>query len=656
MSHIAILALARTFHFILANRASTWVDRTSGSDTSVEPPVGPVRPIRADLAAAAFLLAKTFLSADGLMARLAANDGVVSLVVNDAHLAGCVAQVVEACIFQKFRDDDPQDTLLLVRPTAPFTHEAVIEALNVGRPVVGIATEAGRLPETLVRAADHRLELVPLDADAIAFAIGATTGEPPSRSVSPAAVARLSPQDLSMAIRLGWTADQCISRIEVAVQADTDPANASKRHAIQIEDLHGFGQAKAWALNVVDDIRLYRGGQIAWDDLDSFGLLLSSPPGCGKTEFAAAVARAAQIPIVSTSVAQWNSAPHLGGTLKAIKADFAKARSCAPCVLFIDELDGIGDRSKLSGEYVDYWTQIVNLVLEELTRDNTGVIVLAATNHPDRIDPAIRRSGRLDRHIAIDRPTQEDLPHIFRSHLGNLLPGGDLTTLGLIAAGGTGADVASWVKRAKANARRARRPLKLDDLIAAISHSDRPLTAAERWRVAVHEAGHVLAAVRLGVGTVSGASITPRGGSAMLDLPFTGAATAEDVENQIAVILAGRAAETLVLGRAAIGSGMGKGSDMSRATFLACMLETQVGAGQFGLVHTDTATSDIFHHPLLFSAVRDRLAAADRSIATLIHETQATLLELAQTLLAQGYLSKQQILTIVSCESERIET
>ncbi len=104
MSQIAVSALARTFHFILANRASTSIERTSGSDTSFDSPVGPVRPIRADLAAAAFLLAKTLLSADGLMARLAADDGVISLIVTDTHLAGCVAQVVERCVFQKFCD------------------------------------------------------------------------------------------------------------------------------------------------------------------------------------------------------------------------------------------------------------------------------------------------------------------------------------------------------------------------------------------------------------------------------------------------------------------------------------------------------------------------------------------------------------------------
>ncbi len=127
----------------------------------------------------------------------------------------------------------------------------------------------------------------------------------------------------------------------------------------------------------------------------------------GKSQFAVALAAEAGVPLVSTSVAEWNAASYLSGTLQAIRKCFSDARKQAPCILFIDELDGIGDRGALRGDYVEYWTQIVNCALEEMAgvTDREGVVVIGATNHPDRIDPAIRRAGRLDREIAIPRPT-----------------------------------------------------------------------------------------------------------------------------------------------------------------------------------------------------------------------------------------------------------
>lgn len=133
-----------------------------------------------------------------------------------------------------------------------------------------------------------------------------------------------------------------------------------------------------------------------------------------------ALAKSAGVPLIATSVADWNAASNLSGTLQAIRNVFGQAKRSAPAILFIDELDGISNRATLTGEYVEYWSQIVNLLLECLAgiEDREGVVVLAATNHPQKIDAAILRAGCLGHHIALEKPDLVALAMIFRFHLG----------------------------------------------------------------------------------------------------------------------------------------------------------------------------------------------------------------------------------------------
>lgn len=114
-----------------------------------------------------------------------------------------------------------------------------------------------------------------------------------------------------------------------------------------LEDLHGYGAARDWGLALSADLQAYRSGTLNWTEIDSRGLLLSGPPGVGKTSYVRALARTAKVPLVATSVAEWNSSDHLGGTLRTIREVFASARAKAPAILFIDEVDGISDCSKM---------------------------------------------------------------------------------------------------------------------------------------------------------------------------------------------------------------------------------------------------------------------------------------------------------------------
>lgn len=187
-----------------------------------------------------------------------------------------------------------------------------------------------------------------------------------------------------------------------------------------VERLAGYGDARRWALDLKADLESYKDKEIAWSDLSS-RLLLSGPPGTGKTTFARALCNTLQAPLIATSVARWLETSHLGDVLAAMNTTFEQAREAAPCILFIDEVDNIGNRGGADRHYDDYWSSLVNRMLELLdgAAKAEGVIVVGATNRPEKIDPALLRSGRLEKHIVIPQPDTAALVSIIAHHLGS---------------------------------------------------------------------------------------------------------------------------------------------------------------------------------------------------------------------------------------------
>jgi SpoVK/Ycf46/Vps4 family AAA+-type ATPase len=187
-----------------------------------------------------------------------------------------------------------------------------------------------------------------------------------------------------------------------------------------VETLSGYGRAKDWALDLKADLNDYRASILAWSEM-STKLLLSGPPGTGKTTFARALCNSLQIPLVVTSVSTWLQGGHLNDVIDRMSKTFVEARAMAPAILFIDEIDGIGKRQPAEREYADYWNTVVNKALELLDGaiKNEGLIVVGATNRPDHIDEALKRSGRLETHIEIPRPDVPTLAEILAHHLGD---------------------------------------------------------------------------------------------------------------------------------------------------------------------------------------------------------------------------------------------
>jgi ATP-dependent Zn protease len=362
----------------------------------------------------------------------------------------------------------------------------------------------------------------------------------------------------------------------------------------RLEDLYGYGAAKEWGLQLAKDLKSWQAGKLKWSEVDR-GLLLSGPPGVGKTIFARALAETCGVHFVATSVVQWQAKGHLGDLLKAMRAEFVSAVDHAPCILLLDELDSIGDRNTFTGEYASYSIQVVNALLESLdgSAKRDGLVVIGATNFPEKIDPAIRRPGRLDRHVVIGMPSSADRVAIVGQMLGEeRLP--DLNGLGPMTEAMSGADLARMVRDAKKQARREDRPVTLADLTSQLPSLIR-VVGAYRHAIAVHEAGHTVVGKALELGEFVGVSVVsqlnPRlnlqsAGGASFKFPVLDIRNEQRYRDEICLRLAGIAAERLILGSHDDGCGLGPTSDLAVATDLALQMETKTGMGarlyQFG--------------------------------------------------------------------------
>ena len=321
------------------------------------------------------------------------------------------------------------------------------------------------------------------------------------------------------------------------------------------------------------------------------GILLVGPPGTGKTLLARAVAGEASVPFFSINGSEFVEM-FVGVGAARVRDLFEQARKQAPAIIFIDEIDALG---RARGAYGlgghDEKEQTLNQLLAELDGFDSaaGLVLLAATNRPEILDPALLRAGRFDRQILVDRPDKAGRLQILKVHLRKvkLVQDTDQEQIAALTPGFSGADLANLVNEAALLAtRRGRSAVTLDDFTAAIERivaglekKNRLINPMERQVVAYHEMGHALVAISLpGTDLVHKVSIIPRGIGALgytIQRPTEDRflMTQEELENKMAVLLGGRAAEQLVFGRVTTGAA----DDLVKVTEIARSMVTNYG-------------------------------------------------------------------------------
>jgi cell division protease FtsH len=372
------------------------------------------------------------------------------------------------------------------------------------------------------------------------------------------------------------------SKAKIYVESDT---------GVRFDDVAGVDEAKDELREVVDFLKNPQqygrlGGRMPK------GVLLVGPPGTGKTLLAKAVAGQARVPFYSISGSEFVEM-FVGVGAARVRDLFEQARARAPAIIFIDELDALG-RARGFGPYSgghDEKEQTLNQLLTEMDGfdSRSGLVILAATNRPEILDPALLRAGRFDRQILVDRPDKKGRVDILRVHLRKAKLAGDVEPeqIAGLTPGFTGADLANLVNEAALLAtRRNSDAVTMSDftnaverMVAGLEKRNRLLNPREREIVAYHEMGHVLVAVSLpGTDTIHKVSIIPRGVGALgytIQRPTEDRflMTREELDHKMAVLLGGRAAELVIFGHLSTGAA----DDLRRVTDIARSMVTRYG-------------------------------------------------------------------------------
>lgn len=475
----------------------------------------------------------------------------------------------------------------------------------------------------------------------------------------------IAPVLMWKAIARGRSFEESLRRLKSLPAAEHTPVQRkSSPQQKGLMDLAGYGEAAAWGLQLAQDLEDWRAGRIGWADVDK-GVLLEGKPGTGKTTFARALAKTTNAHLVTASLNAWQRRGHLGDLLKAMHRDFKRAKSQSPSILFIDECDSFGDRQRLDDDNRDYSIQVVNALLEAIdgSEDDEGLIVIGACNNASRIDPALRRPGRLDRFIQIPLPGPADRLLILGQYLDNALTQDELAPASDLLDGMTGAHLEQLARDARRSARRDGRTVSIDDVLSHLP--PRLIIPREHRRaMSVHEIGHCLVGLKVGAGSFLEVNIADwvnptdkvfeLGGAHFLHSALE-RRDREYFERQVAMSLGGIAAEIVVFGGHSAGAGMIVGCDLQRASDLLTDMEA---AGGMGHTLVFAATSDAEEadrlrrfNPRLAEAVEAGLRRQLERAKAIIVEERALFEVMCDALVEKGRLDAQQVGAMVAAHA-----
>ena len=374
------------------------------------------------------------------------------------------------------------------------------------------------------------------------------------------------------------------------------------------------------------------------------GILLVGPPGTGKTMLAKAVAGEANVPFFSMSGSEFVEM-FVGMGASKVRDLFKQAKEKAPCIVFIDEIDAIGQKrdGRIGGN--DEREQTLNQLLTEMDgfEENTGVIILAATNRPESLDPALTRPGRFDRRVPVELPDLKGCEEILKVHAKKIKLDQqvDFTKIARMASGASGAELANIINEAALRAVRDNRQFvtqadleeSIEVVIAGYQKKNAILTDQEKKVVAYHEVGHALvAAKQSNSAPVQKITIVPRTSGALgytmqVDEGNHYLVSQQELENKIATLTGGRAAEELVFHS----SSTGASNDIEQATKLARAMITRYGmSSDFDMVALETVNNQYLGGDASLACSAETQTEIDRQVVALVkkqHEKAAKILE-----------------------------
>jgi cell division protease FtsH len=444
-------------------------------------------------------------------------------------------------------------------------------------------------------------------------------------------------------------------------------------HGIRFADVAGEDEAKENLQEIVN----YLHDPKTYEEIGASmpkGILLVGPPGTGKTMLAKAVAGESNVPFFSISGSEFVEM-FVGMGASKVRDLFKQAKEKAPCIVFIDEIDAIGQKRN-SGQFGgnDEREQTLNQLLTEMDgfEGNTGVIILAATNRPDSLDPALTRPGRFDRRVPVELPDLKGREEILRVHAKKvkIAPGVDFNTVARMASGASGAELANIVNEAALRAVRAGRKSvtqadleeSIEVVIAGYQKKNSILTDHEKCIVAYHEIGHALvAAKQSNSAPVQKITIIPRTSGALgytmqVDEGNHYLMNKAELENKIATLTGGRAAEEVAFNSITTGAS----NDIEQATKLARAMLTRYGmSDEFDMVALETVNNQYLGGDTSLACSAQTQREIDQKVVELVKtqhekairiltENRAKLDELAQYLYQKETITGEEFMDILN--------
>ena len=446
---------------------------------------------------------------------------------------------------------------------------------------------------------------------------------------------------------------------------------------IHFSDVAGEDEAKESLSEIVD----YLHNPKKYSDVGASmpkGVLLVGPPGTGNTMLAKAVAGEANVPFFSMSGSEFVEM-FVGMGASKVRDLFSQAKEKAPCIVFIDEIDAIGKKRDGQFSSNDEREQTLNQLLTEMDgfQENIGVIILAATNRPETLDPALTRPGRFDRRVPVELPDLAGREAILKVHAKKIKTADDVNfhTIARMASGASGAELANIINEAALRAVRNNRTVvnesdleeSIETVIAGYQKKNAVLSDSEKKVVAYHEIGHALvAAMQSHSAPVQKITIIPRTSGALgytmqVDQGDKYLLTKQELENKIATFTGGRAAEELVFGEITTGAS----NDIEQATKLARAMITRYGMSEdFDMVALETVSNQYLGGDASLACSADTQNEIDRKVVELVkrqHEKASKILadnrgkldELAKYLYEKETITGEEFMSILDKGGEK---